>query len=304
MRIDPFDVRHAGRAVTVAAAALLVAACASPKVLTEPIWVENAGFKTPESVLHDRKADVYLVSNINGSPLEADGNGFISRLAPSGEVLALKWIDGEADGVILHSPKGMTLSGDTLYVSDLTVVRMFDRKSGAPKGVIPIVGSGFLNDLATGPDGAVYVSDSGLKGGEGGFAPSGTDAIYRISGDTVERLAEGDQLARPNGLAVVDEQVWVVPFGANALYRIENGGRVDIAELPTGGLDGLEVLSDGRVLISSWEGKAVYAGPPEGPFEAMLSEVESPADIGVDERRRAVLVPVFLNDVVRIEPIR
>ena len=32
------------------------------------ITVANVGFATPESVLHDEVADVYLVSNINGTP--------------------------------------------------------------------------------------------------------------------------------------------------------------------------------------------------------------------------------------------
>ena len=48
--------------------------------------VADVGFATPESVLHDEAADVYLVSNINGEPLEEDGNGFISRLSPDGDV--------------------------------------------------------------------------------------------------------------------------------------------------------------------------------------------------------------------------
>src|SRR5262249_7581594 len=34
------------------------------------------GFSTPESVLYDADGDVYLVSNINGKPAEADDNGF------------------------------------------------------------------------------------------------------------------------------------------------------------------------------------------------------------------------------------
>ena len=42
------------------------------------IEVTDVGFQTPESVLHDTTADVYLVSNINGAPAEKDDNGFIS----------------------------------------------------------------------------------------------------------------------------------------------------------------------------------------------------------------------------------
>src|SRR5205823_1591551 len=69
------------------------------------------GLSAPESVLHDAQADVYLVSNINGSPFAKDDNGFISRLSPSGEVMELKWIDGSRRDVELNAPKGLALLG-------------------------------------------------------------------------------------------------------------------------------------------------------------------------------------------------
>ena len=149
----------------------------------------GAGFATPESVLHDTAADLYLVSNINGSPLEKDDNGFISRVSPEGQVVALKWIDGAAEGVTLNAPKGMAISGDTLYVADIDALRMFDRATGAPKGQIAVEGATFLNDLAVAPAGGVYLTDSGLQAGAAGFEPSGSAAVYHVHADgTVEAL--------------------------------------------------------------------------------------------------------------------
>lgn len=52
--------------------------------------IEVTGFMTPESVLHDSVADVYLVSNINGTPTDKDDNGFISRVTPAGAIEQLK----------------------------------------------------------------------------------------------------------------------------------------------------------------------------------------------------------------------
>ena len=60
-----------------------------------PISVRDVGLKTPESALHDPRADVYLVSNIDGSLLERDDRAFISRVRPDGSVEKLKWIDAE-----------------------------------------------------------------------------------------------------------------------------------------------------------------------------------------------------------------
>lgn len=268
-----------------------------------PISVHDVGFATPESVLHDAAADVYLVSNINGSPLEADDNGFISRVTPEGQVLELKWIDGRAENVTLNAPKGMAIVGDVLYVTDITTVRMFDRTTGAPRGQILVAGSSFLNDLAAGSDGSVYLTDSGLKAGAQGFEPSGTDAVYRISTQgTVEQIARGDELGRPNGLAVAGDDLWVVTFGSGELYRLDSGIRMDTVKLPKGSLDGIERVGD-QLLVSSWEGQAVYLGTPSGPFTAVVSGVEAPADIGHDAKRHRVLIPLFTANEVRIVPL-
>ncbi|MGH2397863.1 MAG: ATP-binding protein, partial [bacterium] len=118
-----------GFALLAAAAFLVQAAVGAPMMGPKPTIVEG-GFQTPESVLYDTRADVYLVSNINGKPTDTDGNGFISRVSPAGKVLALKWIDGTKQGVTLNAPKGTAISGTTLYVADITAVRMFDRSTG------------------------------------------------------------------------------------------------------------------------------------------------------------------------------
>ncbi len=269
----------------------------------EAIAVTGAGFMTPESVLHDEEADVYLVSNINGSPLEEDANGFIARVAPTGDVIALKWIDGAAEGVTLHAPKGMAIVEDTLYVADINTVRMFDRNTGAQIGQVPVVGSDFLNDLHPGPDGEIYVSDSGMTAGEGGLVPTGNDGVYVIRGREVELLASGDELGRPNGLHMVGTTLWVVSFGGPSLYSIDEDGKATEVILPAGGLDGLEVANDGQLLISSWEAQAIYRGTPDDGFEVIVPDVESPADIGYDETRDHLLVPLFMDDEVRIIPL-
>ncbi len=144
--------------------------------------VKYTGFQTPESVLYDEGADRYLVSNINGNTTTVDNNGFISVLSPDGQVTSLKWIEGGKNKVKLDGPKGMAIAKGVLYVADITQVRMFDAKTGAPKGDVKIAGSTFLNDIAAGPDGKVYASDSGLKVGASGFEPTGTDAVYVIEG--------------------------------------------------------------------------------------------------------------------------
>lgn len=275
-----------------------------PAAAPATLRVSGVGFATPESVLHDTTADVYLVSNIAGAPLEKDGNGFISRLSPEGNVLELKWIDGAAEGVTLNAPKGLAIVGDTLYVTDIDTLRMFDRASGAPRGEIAIEGATFLNDLAFAPAGGVYMTDSGLKAGASGFEPSGSAAVYHVhAGGKVEVLLKDATLPGPNGIGFDGDRVLVVTFGANELFTIEGGARKVLARLPKGGLDGLVRLPDGRWAVSSWEGQAVYAGPVSGPFIEVAGGLAAPADIGIDNGRERLLVPRFNDDEVVILPI-
>jgi hypothetical protein len=256
------------------------------------------GLATPESVLYDADADRYLVSNINGKPTDKDDNGFISALSPDGTVTTLKWIEGGKDKVKLDAPKGMGIVKGVLYVADISTVRMFDAKTGAPKGDVAIPGATFLNDIAVGPDGKVYVSDSGLKAGAKDLEPDGSDAVYAIDKGHPKALAKGKELGGPNGLLVTDKGVVVVTFGSGEVYLLDDKGKKQSVSKPPGGvLDGVVGLGD-SLLVSSWETSTVYKGPLGGPFEVALDKQKSPADIGYDTKRGRVLIPHFLEDTV------
>jgi hypothetical protein len=270
----------------------------APATTPKPAVRFTGAFATPESVFYDEAADRYLVSNVNGKPYEADGNGFISVLSPDGTVTTPKWIAGGVKKAKLDAPKGMGIAQGILYVADITVVRRFDAKDGTPKGDIPIEGSTFLNDISTTPDGRVYVSDSGLKGGANGFEPTGTDAVYIIEKGKPRAIAKMKDLGNPNGLLATDTGVLVVTFGSGELYRLDNEGkRKDITPIPEGMLDGIVALED-SLLISSWKASAIYRGKLHGNFEVVVPNVKAPADIGFDKKRSRVLVPRFTEDVV------
>ena len=293
-----------------AAAVLILMSCQAkdapprrvPVGVDSEMVIANAGLQTPESMLHDPLTDYYYVANINGQPADADDNGFISRIDDRGQVLELKWIDGAADSVTLNAPKGMAVVGDYLYVTDITVIRRFDRRTGRPRGEFPIAGATFLNDIAAGPDESVYFTDSGLKAGAQGLEPSGTYAVYQMMPDgSVETLLKGPELGNPNGIALAGDTVWVVGYGSGELYRVADGNRADVVKLPKGGLDGL-VIAFGDFFISSWEAEAIYRGRP-GSFREAIRGLKAPADIGHDLWRNKLLVPLFNDNEVRIIPL-
>ena len=267
-----------------------------------PFTIADAGLQTPESVLHDEQADVYLVSNINGEPLGRDDNGFIARIRPDGSVEQLMWIDGAAENITLHAPKGMALIGDTLFVADIDSVRAFHRVNGTPLGARGIPNVSFLNDLAA-SDGALYVTDTGV---DASFEGTGSDAIYRFDADGATAVATGAELSRPNGIAFNGGGMVMAPFGGNALWRVPTDGSAatQLAELPAGGLDGLIALDDGSLLVSSWEGQAVYRVGADGQVTTVAEGIESPADIGWDSARSRVLIPLFSGNRIEVREVR
>ena len=295
--------------VTVAAVLMGTVGCGgeqNEQTSQETITITEVGFSTPESILHDRVADVYLVANINGSPFAEDDNGFISRVAPDGSVLALKWIDGANAQTTLNAPKGMGIRGDTLFVADITALRLFNRNTGEQIGSWGVPGSTFLNDVTVDATGTVYVSDSGLRAGPEGFEPAGTDAVYRFAADGApQQVISGDTLGRPNGLVPADDGLVLVTFGSGAMMLVNTGtgSAVTLAKPPAGQLDGVVRTADGSLLISSWESQAVYRLDDAGVFSIVVEGVESPADIGYDASRNRVLIPLFSRDEVRLVPI-
>jgi hypothetical protein len=68
-------------------------------------------------------------------------------------------------------------------------------------------------------------------------------------------------------------------------------------------LDGVVELDDGRILISSWGDSCIYELSPDGTMECVISDLEAPADIGVDLARNRVLIPLFNANAVVIQPI-
>ena len=253
----------------------------------------------PESVLFDAEQDVYFISNLNGGLQTVDDNGFITRVDARTMFVELKWIEAGLD-----APKGMGIAGDTLYVSDITGVRTFDRRTGRPRGEIRLPGATLINDIVS--DGkSVYVSDTGLRVAEGHtFLPTGTDAIWKITGDRAEKIASGRELRHPNGLEFVDGRVWAVTFGPRDIYSLHGGKPRTVAQLPRGQLDGIVRLSDGSVVVSSWLGEGVYRGTPGAEFEPILTGIDAPADLGYDTKRHRLLVPIPGANQVTIHALR
>jgi len=257
----------------------------------------------PESARYDPDQDVYFVSVIGAHPTALDNNGAIVRIGPDGTVLDRSFIVGGRRGVTLHAPKGMVIRGDELWVTDVTVVRAFHRRTGAPMATIDLAPLGplFLNDIAAGPDGTLYISDTGLMFGERVTRP-GPDRIYRIRpGQVPELLVADSRLAGANGVFwdAREDRLLIASLSGRSLWQwTPTGGVAEVATGP-GGYDGIERLPDGRIVVSSQNanGVAVLNGDR---LVMLFNGAPDTGDIGVDTRRTRVAIPRLDANVMEI----
>jgi sugar lactone lactonase YvrE len=247
---------------------------------------------------------VFYVSNVTGNPQRKDNNGFISRVRTDGTVDSLRFIAGGRGGVTLHSPKGMALAGDTLWVADIDAVRGFDITSGAHLVSIDLSSDGavFLNDITRAPDGTMYVSDTRYVFGDSGVTHQGPDRVYRVGPDRAISIAvQGDTLGAPNGVFWDQDgrRLLIAAIGRARIFEWQPGDTVPrLVATGPGGYDGIESLGGGRFLVSAQVDSSVSI-LENGTITKVVSGLVSPGDIGWDPAGRRVFVPLLdANQVV------
>jgi hypothetical protein len=275
------------------AAALALAAGLATSASSAPVEVwQTTGLKHPESALPDPTATFAYVSNVNGQPLDHDGNGFISKVSlKDGNVLKLEWAKG------LDAPKGLALANGHLYAADIDKLVEIDAGDGNILARYDAPGSVFLNDVAAGPDGTVFVSDSSAS------------AIWRLQNGKLEKWLEGEQLKYPNGLHVMGDKLIIAAWGAPGTSG-QNPAPANLLEVsladktvrdlgdgkPVGNLDGVEPLDAKGFLVSDWVAGGLYRIDASGKAELLLKLNQGSADIGYVPAEHLVLIPMMLDD--------
>jgi hypothetical protein len=256
----------------------------------------------PESARYDRDLDVWFVSNVNGTPLAKDNNGYISRLRPDGAPYSLKFIEGGKKGVTLNAPKGLAISGDTLWVADIDVARAFNKRTGALIANISTNGRArFLNGAALSSDGTVYMTDTGvLFGPKGEVSHPGPDQVFRVTRGGATPALTSARLEGPNGITWDPQRkrFVIVSFLGKGIFAWTPGSdTVESLGSGPGQQDGVVFLPDGRLLVTSWTDSSLFV-LENGKAQKVATKVPSPADIDVDARSSRVAVPLLMENRV------
>lgn len=267
---------------------------------------ETPNLQGPESARYDRDLDVWFVANINGQPLGKDNNGYISRLRPDGTPYSVKFIESGKKGVTLHAPKGLAINGDTLWVADIDVARAFNKRTGALIANVSAQGQArFLNGAAVGPDGAIYMTDTGiLFGSDGKVSHPGPDRVFRITRAGAKPVLTSPTLEGPNGITWDPQRrrFVIVSFLGKGIYGWKPGDK-DVESIASGPgqHDGVVILPDGRLLVTSWTDSSLFV-VENGQPSTVATGISTPADIDVDPRNSRVAVPQLMeNKVVYLE---
>jgi hypothetical protein len=259
------------------------------------ITVQITGLSGPESVRLDPDQQVYFISNFNGPGSAADSNGFITKASLDGKVEALQFMTG-TEAHPLHSPRGMYITGDTLWVCDVKGVHGFHRKTGKQLQFVDFTAfdPGFLNDIVATADQSLYVTDTGRN------------RVYQIKQHKV-RIALDSLDFGPNGITrnPHTQQLVLAPWGGSRHFlkwdrRMDHQSTLHSEQ--GGYFDGIEPVSEGY-LVSSQQDSMLYH--LTNKTNHMLIQLPGrPADIGWNPERKQVAIPFVAKNRVDIWTMR
>jgi len=252
------------------------------------------GFVFPESVGCDASEKVLYVSQFGGTelkPAEKDGNGYISKVALDGKVLAQKAFD-----VKLDKPKGIWIEGSRLWVTDIDAVWIFDTKSKKNRR-LEIPGIKFANDPAV-QKGVLFVSDNR------------SDQLFRIEpADFLDAGVQPKITVAFTGKSVFPNGLWPAKDGSlliggfqsadqkRGIYAYKDGDVKPVTDM-IGRVDGLFELADGTLLATDWNSGSIFHWSKAGGMAPLAPGFKGPADFCV--MGDTAYVPDLPGSAVRI----
>jgi len=230
-----------------------------------------------ESAVFDKSNTIIYASLIGNR--EA-GDGSVATINLDGKIINKTFVSG------LNDPKGIAITTNKLYVSDVTDLVEVDLKTGKilKKHTLPSIA--FLNDVAIDKEGNVFVSDTR------------TSEIYKLDTEGKFSLWLADKLLdNPNGLLVKNNTMYVASWGSDPkggrFSKIDMASKkVDTISSIIGNLDGIRPFDTESFIISDWNSGNIHLIDKKGATEKLLTVGQSVGDIAFIKEKNLLLLPM------------
>ncbi|HYC16780.1 MAG TPA: hypothetical protein VEC94_06220 [Pseudolabrys sp.] len=274
-----------------AAVQLATASGASSKDLKVISDKTVTGFGHVESVAYDPKEKVFYTGDFGPDlkPADKDGKGKITKVSLDGKILEDGFLP--AKGQVLNKPKGIWISGNRLWVTDIDSVWVFDLKTKEGKK-LELPGVTFANDPAV-MGGALYVSDNR------------SDQLVRVEpADFLKSKATPkisvmfkDKSINPNGIYPgKGGTLLMVGFkdkdNPRGIYSMARGKDPVALADKIGMLDGLYLMQNGDILATDWTSGSLFRWNKKDGMQKLASGFKGPADFCAVPNKQGLLVAV------------
>jgi len=258
------------------------------KVLSDKIVT---GFGHVESVAYDPKGKAFYTGDFGPDlkPADKDGKGKITKVSLDGKIVEDGFLP--AKGQVLNKPKGIWISGNRLWVTDIDSVWIFDLKSKEGKK-LDLPGVVFANDPAV-VGNTLYVSDNRsdqlVKVEPANFLKSKTAPKISV-------VFKGKSI-NPNGI-FPGKRGALLMVGFNdkdnprGIYSLVPGKDPVPLSDNFGLLDGLYQLPNGDILTTDWKTGSLIRWNRKDGIQTLASGFKGPADFCAFRNKEGLLVAV------------
>jgi hypothetical protein len=274
-----------------------------------------------ESCSYDPVRRVIVVPNRGVGQNVRANDAWITFLNHDGSVHTSRWVGVQNAGaqrdnmrppLVLNEPGGSNIANGVLYLADrdggtgpndpaVAVVRSFNMQTGLPGRSIRVDKSTGFNDLEAAADGTIYATQTG-----GGQDPA-TWQVWKITPDgTASIFAQGAPMRQPNGIAFdKDGNIVVVNIGTEDVITYDKAGKVlRTDKAAQSGNDGLVVMRDGTMYVSSVVNGGVSRIRPGRQAELIAQNIPNPASMCYDPDANQLVIPMNANNALAFIRLR